>query len=124
MRYRPICRNNEFSRVYTRGKSYVTPQLVMYVLKKKSGKTRVGLTATKKIGKAVQRNRARRVMRAAITEHLDYNIGKYDIVFVARGVTPTLKSQQVSKAVARLFKMAGLPDKALQKPAQEEATHV
>ena len=123
MRYRPICRNNEFSRVYTRGKSYVTPQLVMYVLKKKTGKTRVGLTATKKIGKAVQRNRARRVMRAAISEHLDYNIGKYDIVFVARGVTPKLKSQQVSKAVARLLKMAGLPDKALQASSCEEAPH-
>ena len=119
MRYRPICRNTEFSRVYTRGKSYVTPQLVLYVLKKKTGRTRVGLTATKKVGKAVQRNRARRVMRAAIAEHLDYDIGKYDLVFVARGMTPKLKSQQVSKAVAKLFKQAGLPDKALQ--AQQPA---
>ncbi len=118
MRYRPICRNTEFSRVYTKGKSYVTPQLVMYVLKKKSGRTRVGLTATKKVGKAVARNRARRVMRVAIAEHLDYDIGKYDLVFVARGKTPHLKSQQVSKAVAKLFKMAGLPDKAL--TAKEE----
>ena len=116
MRYRPICRNTEFSRVYTRGKSYVTPQLVLYVLKKKTGRTRVGLTATKKVGKAVQRNRARRVMRAAIAEHLDYDIGKYDLVFVARGMTPKLKSQQVSKAVAKLFKQAGLPDKAQQAP--------
>ena len=116
MRYRPICRNTEFSRVYTRGKSYVTPQLVLYVLKKKTGRTRVGLTATKKVGKAVQRNRARRVMRAAIAEHLDYDIGKYDLVFVARGMTPKLKSQQVSKAVAKLLKQAGLPDKAQQAP--------
>ena len=122
MRYRPICRNTEFSRVYTRGKSYVTPQLVMYVLKKKTGRTRVGLTATKKVGKAVMRNRARRVMRAAIAEHLDYDIGKYDLIFVARGLTPKLKSQQVSKAVAKLFKQAGLPDKAArpeERPAGE-----
>lgn len=123
MRYRPICRNSEFSRVYTRGKNYVTPQLVMYVLKKKSGRTRVGLTATKKVGNAVHRNRARRVMRAAIAEHLDYDIGKYDLVFVARGITPHLKSQQVSKAVAKLFKMAGLPDKALRETADAETPH-
>ena len=63
MRYRPIRRNSEFGRVYARGKSYVNPGLVMYVLKTRSKKTRVGLTATKKIGHAVQRNRARRVMK-------------------------------------------------------------
>ena len=75
MRYRPIRRNSEFGRVYARGKSYVNPALVLYVLKTRGRNTRVGLTATKKIGHAVQRNRARRVMKAAIDEHLDYNIG-------------------------------------------------
>ena len=74
----------------------------------------MGLTATKKIGHAVQRNRARRVMKAAIDEHLDQNIGGYDLVFVARGMTPRLKSWQLSEVVARLFAQAGLPDKAKQ----------
>ena len=55
MRYRPIRRNAEFGRVYARGKSYVNPALVLYVLKTRGKKTRVGLTATKKIGHAVQR---------------------------------------------------------------------
>ena len=68
MRYRPIRRNGEFGRVYARGKSYVNQALVLYVLKTRSKRTRVGLTATKKIGHAVQRNRARRVMKAAIDE--------------------------------------------------------
>ena len=44
----------------------MNPALVLYVLKTRGKKTRVGLTATKKIGHAVQRNRARRVMKAAI----------------------------------------------------------
>lgn len=122
MRYRPLHRNNEFGRVYARGKSYVEPALVLYVLKTRSKKTRVGLTATKKIGHAVQRNRARRVMKAAIDEHLDYNIGGYDLVFVARGQTPRLKSWQVSRAVARLFQKAGLPDKALRPDAPPPAS--
>ena len=105
MRYRPIRRNNEFGRVYARGK-----------------RTRVGLTATKKIGHAVQRNRARRVMKAAIDEHLDYNIGGYDLVFVARGMTPRLKSWQLSSIVAKLFAQAGLPDKAKRPDAPLPAT--
>ena len=46
MRYRPIRRNSEFGRVYARGKSYVNQALVLYVLKTRGKKTRVGLTAT------------------------------------------------------------------------------
>ena len=122
MRYRPIRRNNEFGRVYARGKSYVNQALVLYVLKTRGKKTRVGLTATKKIGHAVQRNRARRVMKAAIDEHLDQNIGGYDLVFVARGMTPRLKSWQLSAIVAKLFAQAGLPDKAKQPGAKSPAT--
>ena len=118
MRYRPIRRNGEFGRVYARGKSYVNQALVLYVLKTRSKRTRVGLTATKKIGHAVQRNRARRVMKAAIDEHLDYNI----LVFVARGITPRLKSWQLSAIVAKLFAQAGLPDKAKQPGAKPPAT--
>ena len=112
MRYRPIRRNGEFGRVYARGKSYVNQALVLYVLKTRSKRTRVGLTATKKIGHAVQRNRARRVMRAALSEHLAQNIGGYDIILVARGQTPRLKSTQMSKTLGKLFAKAGLPDKA------------
>lgn len=52
-------KNKEFSRIYARGKSYVHPNLVLYVAKNRLGYTRIGLTATKKVGHAVQRNRAR-----------------------------------------------------------------
>lgn len=122
MRYRPIRRNSEFGRVYARGKSYVHPALVLYVLKTRGKRTRVGLTATKKVGHAVQRNRARRVMKAAIDEHLAYQIGGYDLVFVARGMTPRLKSWQLSGIVAKLFEKAGLPDKAKLPGAPPPAT--
>ena len=121
MRYRPIRRNSEFGRVYARGKSYVNPALVLYVLKTRGRNTRVGLTATKKIGHAVQRNRARRVMRAALAEHLSQNIGGYDIILVARARTPYLKSTQLSKTLAGLMRKAGLPDKAAAVPQQPAA---
>lgn len=108
MRYRPICRNIEYARVYRRGKSYVAPQLVLYVCKNRLGRTRVGFTATKKVGHAVQRNRARRVMRAALYQTLPYDVGGYDLVFVARGQTVRCKSGEVAAAAAQLLKKAGL----------------
>ena len=122
MRYRPLTHNSEFVRAYNRGKAYVHPDLVLYVLKNRSRRTRVGLTATKKIGHAVVRNRARRVIRAAVAEHLDYNIGGYDLVFVARAKTPHLKSWQLSSTVAELFRRAGIPDKAAAGHAEHEDT--
>ena len=112
MRYRTLNKNWQFNRVYGRGKSYVHPHCVLYVAINRMGYTRIGLTATKKVGHAVQRNRARRVMRAALAEHLSQNIGGYDIILVARGQTPRLKSTQLSKTLGKLFTKAGLPDKA------------
>lgn len=112
MKYRVLNKNRDFTRIYSRGKSYVHPHMVLYVAKNRLGTTRVGLTATKKVGKAVQRNRARRVMRAALQEHLSQNVGGYDIILVARARTPYLKSTQVSRTFSRLLQKAGLPDKA------------
>ena len=54
MRYRTLTKNKEFSRIYARGKSYVHPNLVLYVAKNRLGYTRIGLTATKKVGRAAQ----------------------------------------------------------------------
>lgn len=112
MRYRTLTKNKEFSRVYARGKSYVHPDLVLYVARNRLGYTRIGLTATKKIGHAVQRNRARRIMRAALSEHLSQNVGGYDIILVARARTPYRKSTQISRTLAGMLRRAGLPDRA------------
>ena len=86
--------NSDFRRVYARGKVYTDPALVTYVLKNRAGICRIGITASKKIGNAVQRNRARRVIRAA-TEMLPGIAGGYDIVFVARTKTIRKKSTEI-----------------------------
>ena len=70
MRYTPLTRNSDFARAYKRGKSYVHHHVVLYVNKNRVGHTRVGITASKKIGGAVQRNRARRVIRHALYQVL------------------------------------------------------
>ena len=104
MRYRTLTKNKEFSRIYARGKSYIHPNLVLYVAKNRLGYTR-----------------ARRIMRAALSEHLSQNIGGYDIILVARARTPYLKSTQLSKTLAGLMRKAGLPDKAAAVPQQPAA---
>ena len=108
MQYEAITRNSDFTRAYKRGKSLVHSQVVIYINKNRCGATRVGITASKKIGGAVQRNRARRVIRHALYEALPKYAGSLDFVFVARGQTPHLKSQQLAKTIRKLLQQAGI----------------
>ena len=55
--------NREFRRAYSRGKSYVSPDLVTYIIKNNNNNLRIGITTGKKIGKAVVRNRCKRRLR-------------------------------------------------------------
>lgn len=84
-----------FHRAYKRGKSFVSAGLVTYVIKNNKNNLQIGITTSKKIGKAVQRNRCRRIIRAAFAT-LQSNVKPgYDIIFVARAKTPFLKSTDI-----------------------------
>ena len=104
-----IKENRDFRRIYSRGKSYVSTTLVTYVFKNhKTNDVRVGITTSKKIGKAVQRNRARRVIMAAYREIYPQINEGYDFIFVARGKTPFLKSTDVLRCMEKQLKKAGV----------------
>ena len=99
----PLCRNNDFRRLYARGKSYVTPVVVIYVMKNRTKNLRVGITTSKKIGKAHDRNRARRVIREAyrlLAPSLTDQAG-YDFIFVARVRTTVCSMQEVYRLMKK-----------------------
>lgn len=108
--------NRDFLRLYRRGDAIVSPLLVTYARRNGTKKTRrVGITATKKIGGAVQRNRAKRLIRAAWRETEQTVPGGWDLVFVARGITTRAKMQEVRRIMsAHLFKLTS--PKAPQRP--------
>lgn len=105
--YITLKENRDFSRIYRRGKSFVSPVLVTYVLKNKSGATRYGITTGKKVGKAVSRTRARRVIRTAYRELYPQLRSGYDFVFVARAKTPAVKSYVITRAMKSHLSQAG-----------------
>lgn len=100
--------NKDFRRLYGRGKSRVHPALVTYAAKNRAGFCRVGITTSKKIGNAVVRNRARRVIREAYRLLLPQIRGNYDLVFVARTKTTFLKSTQIYNIMAAQLTELGL----------------
>ncbi|MCQ2463391.1 MAG: ribonuclease P protein component [Clostridia bacterium] len=88
--------------MYYRAKSDTDPALVIYAMKNRAGFCRVGITVSKKTGCAVERNRSRRIIRAAFYEITKkYDIGSWDIVFVARSRTKHLKSTDLIPVMER-----------------------
>ncbi len=80
-----IKENRTFRRIYNKGRSAVTPFLVLYCRKNGQGHNRLGVTVSTKLGGAVVRNRARRRLREVYRlAQPDMKQG-YDIILVARG---------------------------------------
>ena len=109
-KYLTLKENTDFNRVYYRGKSSAKPALVVYALKNRVGICRVGITTSKKTGNAVERNRSRRIIRAAYQSVFrNYEIaGNYDFIFVSRSKTKYLKSTQVEKSMVECMKVLGV----------------
>ena len=82
------------------------PSVVLYYRRNRQSYNQLGLTTTKKIGKAVQRNRARRVMREAYRLLEPGLVQGYDIILVARSKTPFVLMAEVKNDLSRLLSKA------------------
>lgn len=103
--------NKEFRRLYFKGSSVVHPLIVTYACKNRLGRNRIGITATKKIGKAVCRNRCKRIIRAAFHQ-VEPQIGQgWDFVFVARAKTAQAKSSELVPVLKKQIMSLTKPDK-------------
>ena len=76
--------NHQFRRLYSKGKSAVSPTLALYCRKNRLGRSRLGITVGVKVGNAVRRNRTRRRIREAYRIHEGNMAPGWDIVVVAR----------------------------------------
>lgn len=104
----PLTENYEFKRVYARGKSVVRPTVVVYCMRKNGPGPRVGITASKKIGNAVKRNRARRLLRESTRELYPQMKSGYDLVLVSRGKTPFVNCKTVMTELASALEELGV----------------
>ncbi len=100
--------NKDFKRLYYRGKSVVGKNVVVYVMKNRCGGNRLGLTCSKSIGKAVKRNRAKRLMREGY-RLLETDIcAGYDFVLAARTRCIKCKQKHISEELESAFTQLGV----------------
>ena len=108
-----LAKRAEFLRVYEQGTRFDGRYMTVFVLPNSLGRQRVGVTATKKaIGKAHDRNRAKRLLRESFRlsrNQLDEISVKYDWVLNARRTLLRVKLEkpleELSQIAARVSEM-------------------
>ena len=89
----------------SKGKKALSRGLVIQAIENEASHWRVGLTATKKIGNAVTRNRARRRMRALARSYLaPVAQPGTDYVLIARHDTATADWQDMAKGLQKAIR--------------------
>ncbi|MHB0976930.1 MAG: ribonuclease P protein component [Candidatus Aquicultorales bacterium] len=97
----------EFSKIFTEGASGSARGVVVMVLRT-GRKRRVGYSVSRKVGGAVQRNRAKRLLREAY-RHNEIRIADgYDIVVIARPEIKDKPFHAVERAFIKASKRAGI----------------
>jgi ribonuclease P protein component len=95
-------------RVYGEGRSWAHPLLVLVARPNGLDFSRVGVTASRRVGGAVARNRAKRLLREAARHLYPQLKGGWDVMLVSRAGILKVKEPQVEEALASLFRRAGL----------------
>lgn len=102
----------EFAVLYGRGKSIPERCLVLIYIKNHLPIKRRAFLASKKVGGAVQRNRARRLLKESYRSIEENIVEGYDFVWIARRNIVQLKCADVKKAMEAALKKAGLIKKS------------
>lgn len=98
--------NREYRKIYDTGTSKANKLLVLFMKENGLGYNRVGYTVTKKVGKAVTRNRVRRLMKESYRKNtLNSEIG-YDLIFLSRINCKEATYKEMESAVKHIIKIS------------------
>jgi ribonuclease P protein component len=98
----------DFERVRRSGKSFAHPLIVLVVRENEAESLRIGVTASRSLGTAVQRNRVKRLMRASIQAQLSCIRPGHDLLLIARRPTVEASFTEIHSAIQKLLQRANL----------------
>jgi len=98
----------DFERVRRSGKSFAHPLIVLVVCANEGDSLQIGVTAGRRLGNAVRRNRMKRLMRAAIQAHLSGIRPGHDLLLIARLPMVEASFVEIHSAIQKLLGRADL----------------
>jgi len=101
-----LTKRGQYALVYSEGRSWVTSLVVMKALPNGLTLSRYGFSVSQRVGKAVIRNRVKRLLREIL--RLTPLEPGWDIIFIARPVAATADYANLKKSVRGLLLRAGL----------------
>jgi len=107
-RFQRLTRPAQFRVVYDRGRKVVGRGLILWALPVETLGIRLGVVASRRVGGAVQRNRARRLLREAFRIHRSEMQWSADVVIVARRSLLEAAKGEVEADLLNAIQKAGL----------------
>lgn len=109
-----LTRPGAFRAIFARGRAYRGRCVSLYYLPRSGGPSRIGVSAGKGVGGAVQRNRAKRLLREAFRAVKERLHGNFDMVLVARPETARVGLDSVREELLALMRRARILGEARQ----------
>ena len=101
-------KRKQFKWTFKNGKSITEKDIVIIFVKSKTKDTKIGFSVTKKVGKAVVRNKKKRQMREVVSKHIGSICDRSTIIFVAKPSIVEADFFQIEKQILSLIEKTGL----------------
>ncbi|MGC8832681.1 MAG: ribonuclease P protein component [Armatimonadota bacterium] len=107
-REKRLTKPEEFGQVFRRGKGFGNSILFIKVLKGRQNGVRVGVSVSKKFGRAVTRNRIKRILREAARRYINNIKPGHDLILVAKEGIREAKFEEILEGLHSLLSEAKL----------------
>ena len=105
-----ILKRGEYLALSKSGKKVQSTEFIAYFLPARHSHSRLGVTVTKKVGQAVERNRIKRIVREFFRINRHCLSGRWDINIIAKRQSAGIRSEKAYRSLQKIFELISRHD--------------
>lgn len=98
----------DFENVFKQNQSYNSANLILYISRGETGISRIGIITSRRVGKAIQRNRWRRLIREIFRLNQSHLKKPVDMIFIVKANRPLPEYRNLEKEIFSLWEKGNL----------------